>query len=186
MDFNELVKLIIEPTLFLADFSAGKEMRGSIEYEHRLLKLSFSYDYNSSYEVGVFLIFKGNNIFYEYNQLKVLYCNKDLDLTAIQLKDEDALKRWLLNVNKILNENLNEVINNAAEVRRKLEEIRQLQVNRFQQERKIKRFNEAVEKYWRAKDYSGLVNFLKDYNKPIEGSVKLKYDYALKMCDNGE
>lgn len=180
MDFNKLVKSIIEPTLLLFKFTVGKEMKGIVEYEHKLVKFLFSYDYNSSYEVSISLLFKESNMIYEYNQLKVLFCNKNFDLIAFQVKDEGSLVKWLQTIRKKLQENINEIVNDSANVEGKLEKIRQLQADAYQQEKEIKRLNELVDTYWKTKDYQALVNLVNNYDKPVEGSVKMKYDYAIK------
>jgi len=76
---------------------------------------------------------------------------------------------------------LNSIIDNPKEVQIGLERIRKHQIDNYESERNNKLLNEGVEKYWKVKDYSGLVKFLKSYKGELEGSIKKKYEYALTM-----
>lgn len=180
MDFNKLVKSIIEPVLLFFGFTVKQKIKGIVEYDHSNLIITLSYDYSSSYEVDVTLLFKESGLFYGYNELKQYFYNSKSNLSAIQIKDENTLIKWLEEINKFLKDNLNSIIDNHKEVQIGLERIRQHQIDNYESERNNRLLNEGVEKYWTTKDYSGLVNFLKSYNGELVGSVKKKYEFALK------
>ena len=83
-------------------------------------------------------------------------------------------------VNNFLKENLNRIIVDYKEVEIGLESLRQRQISKYEAERNNRILNECIEKYWMTKNYSGLVNLLKDKGELL-GSVKKKYEFALKM-----
>lgn len=143
----------------------------------------FSYDYRSSYEIDVTLLFKESGLFYGYNELKEYFYNSKSNLSSTQIKDEDALIKWLEEVYKFLKDNLNSIVDNHKEVQIGLEIISQYQIDNYESERNNRLLNEGVEKYWTVKDYSGLVKFLKSYKGELGGSVKKKYEFALKMIN---
>lgn len=180
MDFNKLVKSIIEPVLFCFGFTIKEDIKGIVEYDHRDFVITLSYDYNSSYEVDVTLLFKDSGLFYGYNELRQYFYNIQFNLSVTQIKDENTLIKWLEEVNKFLKDNLNSIIDNRKEVQLGLERIRQHQIDIYETERNNRLLNEGVEKYWTNKDYSGLVNFLKSYKEELVGSIKKKYEFALK------
>lgn len=181
MNFNKLVKSIVEPVLLFFGFTIKQDIKGIVEYDHSHVKVTLSYDYSSSYEVDLTLLFKGSGLFYGYNELKEYFCNSKSNLSATQIKDEDILIKWLDGVSIFLKENLNRIIDDYKEVEIELEKIRQRQINSYESEKNSRLLSEGVEKYWTMKDYSGLVKFLKSYNGELEGSIKKKYEYASKM-----
>lgn len=181
MDFNKLVKSIVEPILLFFGFTIKQDVKGIVEYEHSHFIITLSYDYSSSYEVDVTLLFKESGLLYGYNELKEYFYNSKSNLSATQIKEKDALVKWLDVVGIFLKENLNCIINDYKEVQIGLEKIRQRQIDNYESERNSRILNEGVEKYWVTKEYSGLVRFLKSYNGELDGSIKKKYEYALKM-----
>lgn len=180
MDFNKLVKSIVEPVLLFFGFTIKQDIKGIVEYDYNIFVITLSYDYSSSYEVDVTLLFKESGLFYGYNELKQYFYNSKPNLSATQIKDKNTLIKWLEEVNNFLKENLSSIIDNYKEVQIGLERIRQHQINNYESERNNRLLNEGVERYWMAKDYSGLVNFLKSKGE-LAGSVKKKYEFALKM-----
>ncbi len=181
MDFNKLVKLIIEPVLLFFGFKIKQDIKGIVEYDNNIFVITLSYDYSSSYEVDVTLLFKESGLFYGYNELRQYFSNSKSNTSATQIKDENSMIKWLEGVDEFFRDNLNNIIQNHKEIQTGLERIRQHQINIYESERNNKLLNEGVEKYWVTKDYSGLVKFLKSYNVELEGSTKKKYEYALKM-----
>lgn len=75
---------------------------------------------------------------------------------------------------------MNRIIVDYKEVEIGLESLRQRQISKYEAERNNRILNECIEKYWMTKNYSGLVNLLKDKGELL-GSVKKKYEFALKM-----
>ncbi len=182
MNFNNLVKLIVEPILILFGFKLKLEIKGILEYDHNYLTITISYDYTSSYEVDVTVLFKESGFFYGYADLKEYFYNSKFNPSTTQIKDENTLVKWLEGVNNFLKDNLNSIIDNYKEIQIGLERIRQRQIDTYESERDNRLLSEGVEKYWMAKDYSGLVNFLKTKGVLV-GSVKRKYEFALKMIN---
>lgn len=181
MNFNKNAKSIVEPTLLFFGFTIKKEIKGIIEYDHKYLTATMSYDYNSSCEVDFTILFKASNLFYGYNELMGHFYNKKANLSAIQITDENTLIEWLKEVNRFLKDNLNNIINNRTKIQIELERIRLRQINTYEAEKNNRLLREGVEKYWSAKDYPGLVKFLKSYKGEIGETIKGKYEYALKM-----
>jgi hypothetical protein len=181
MNFNKLVKLIVEPVLIFFGFKIQQDIKGIVEYDHHHFKITLSYDYNSSYEVDLTLLFKRSGLFYAYNELKEYFYSSKSDLSATQIKDEETLIKWLDGVSIFLKENLNHIIDDYEKVEIELEKIRKRQVNSYESERNSRLLSEGVDKYWAVKDYSGLIKFLKNYSGELEGSIKKKYEYASKM-----
>lgn len=181
MNFNKLVKSIVEPTLLFFGFTIKQDIKGVVEYDHSYFVIILSYDYNSSYEVDVTLLFKGSGLFYGYSELEEYFYNSKSNLSATQIKDNNCLIKWLEEINKFLKDNLNSIIDNHKEIQIGLERIRQHQIDNYENERNNRLLNEGVEKYWTVKDYSGLVKFLKSYKREFDGSIKKKYEFALKM-----
>lgn len=180
MNFNKLVKSIVEPILLLFEFSIKEDIKGIVEYDYSVFAITLSYDYSSSYEVDMTLLFKESGLFYGYNELKQYFYNSKYNLSATQIKDENTLIKWLEEVQKFLKDNLSTIIDNCKEVQIGLERIRQHQIDNYERQRNNRLLNESVEKYWMTKDYSGLVNLLKNKGELV-GSVKKKYEFALKM-----
>lgn len=180
MDFNKYVKLIIEPVLLSFGFTIKQDIKGIVKYDYSILQIILSYDYNSSYEVEVTLLFKQSGAFYGYNELRQYFGNGRFNLSAIQIKDENAMIKWLEEVVNFLKDNLRNIIDNWEKVQIGMERIRRCQINDYESERNNRLLNEGVEKYWVAKDYRGLVDFLKN-KEGLAGSVKKKYEFALKM-----
>lgn len=182
MDFNKLIKSIVEPVLLFFGFTIKQDIKGIVEYDSSIFVITLSYDYSSSYEVDVTLLFKESGLFYGYSELKQYFYNNKSNLSAAQIKDENTLIEWLEEVNKFLKDNLSSIIDNYKEVQIGLERIRQYRIDNYEIERNNRLLNEGVEKYWTAKDYSGLVNLLKNKGELV-GSVKKKYEFALKMIE---
>lgn len=180
MDFNKLVKSIIEPVLLFFRFTVKQDIKGIVEYDYSIFVITLSYDYSSSYEVDVTFLFKESGLFYGYNELKQYFYDSKSNRSATQIKDENTLIKWLEEVNNFLKEKLSSIIDNYKEVQIGLERIRKHQIDNYDSERNNKLLTEGVEEYWMAKDYSGLVNFLKNKGELV-GSVKKKYEFALKM-----
>lgn len=179
MEFNKLVKSVVEPVLLFFGFTIKQDIKGIVEYDDGIFVIILSYDYSSSYEVDVTLLFKESGLFYGYSELKQYFYNNKSSLSATQIKDENTLRKWLEEVDKFLKDNLNSIIDNHKEVQIGLERIRQHQIGNYESERNNRLLNEGVEKYWMAKDYSGLVKFLQNKGELV-GSVKKKYEFALK------
>jgi hypothetical protein len=158
-----------------------QEINGILEYEHDNLIIIMSYDYNSSYEVDMTLLFKGSGLFYGYSELTEYFCGNKENRFAIQIKEENILMKWLKEVNDLLNGHLGKIIYDPEEVQAGLEKIRRRKIDDYERERNSRLLNTGVEQYWTKRDYPGLVKFLKNYHGILEGSVKKKYDYALKM-----
>ena len=183
MYFNDIVKSIIEPVLVSFGFTIKQDIIGILEYDHKYLTITLSYDYNSSYEVSMTLLFKENGSFYGYDELEECFYNKKANLSTIQTNDENTLIKWMEEVSRFLKDNLKNIIDNYREVQSRLEGIRQRRVDIYERERNDRLLNEGVEKYWEVKDYSGLVKFLKSYKGEFAGSIKKKYEYALRMIE---
>jgi hypothetical protein len=183
MNFNELAKSVLEPTLLHFDFTLKREIRGLLEYDHKILKISISYDYSLSYELDVTFSFKTTGIFYGYNDMRELFYNQKSSLIATQIKDEDILTNWLADIQSFLKKYLPDLINNHEKICSKLEAIRKQQIDNYEKNRNESILKKEVEKYWASKDYYGLVNYLKGYHGEFEGSIKKKYEYALKMIE---
>ena len=181
MNFNKLVKSIVEPVLVFRGFTFKQDIKGIVEYEHSHFQITLSYDYEVSYEINLTLLFRGSGLFYEYNELKAYFLDNKCNLSPNQIKDENTLIKWLEGVSVFLKENLNCIIDKHKEVQVELEKIRQRQIINYEEARNSILLSEGIEKCWRVKDYSGLTKFLKNYNGELEGSIKKKYEYALKM-----
>ena len=128
MDFNKLIKSTVEPILLFFGFTIKQDVKGSVEYDHSNLVITLSYDYVSSYEVDVTLLFKESGLFYGYNELKEYFYNSKSNLSATQLKDEKTLIKWLEGVDEFLKDNLNTIIYDYKKVQIGLEKIRQRQI----------------------------------------------------------
>jgi len=183
MDFNNLVRSIVEPVLLFFGFKIKQELKGIAEYDLNNLAITISYDLMSSYEVDVTLLFKESGLFYGYSELKEYFYNIEPHLSAVQIKDENTLIEWLQDVKEFLKENLNEIIDDQKDVQKGLERIRQNMINSYESKKNSRLLSESVEKYWAVKDYQGLVKFLKSYNGELGRAIKKKYEYALKMID---
>jgi hypothetical protein len=181
MDFNKLIKSVIEPLLCSLKFTVKEDINGILEYENADLIITMSYDYNASYEVDMTWLFKRSGLFYGYNELKKYFYGGNGDYLAIQIKEEDVLIKWLKEASGFLKEHLSKVIYDSEEVKTGLEQISQRRIDDYERAQNSRLLNTGVEQYWTNKDYSGLVKFLKSYHGVLEGSVKKKYDYALKM-----
>lgn len=180
MDFNSLVKLIVEPVLIQFQFVIKQSLNGIIEYENNDLTITISYDLNLSYEVDLTLLFKENNSFCSYNELREYFYNEKVKPDAVQIREMNTLIKWLEGVNIFLQENLNLIIRNHIEIQIKLNEIQHRRANNYENEKKNQYLDEKVKKYWIAKDYIGLTKFLKTYYGELPKSIKKKYDFALK------
>ncbi|GAA4439045.1 hypothetical protein GCM10023091_20680 [Ravibacter arvi] len=180
MSFNNLVTSIVEPILVLFGFKLKQDINGILEYDHNYLTITISYDYNSSYEGDVTVLFKESGLFYGYADLKQYFYDNKSNFSATQIINENSMIKWLEGVDKFFKDNLNNIIQNHKVIQTELERIRQHQIDNYESERNKRLLNEGVKKYWMVKDYSGLVNFLKNKGKLV-GSVKKKYEFALKM-----
>ncbi len=181
MNFYNLVTSIVEPILISLGFKLEQNIKGILEYDHNYLTITISYDYNSSYEVDVTVLFKESGLFYGYADLKQYFYDNKSNFSATQIKDENSMIKWLEGVDKFFKDNLNNIIQKNKEIQTGLERIRQYQISIYESERNNKLLNDGVEKYWVTKDYSGLVKFLKNYKGELMGSNKKKYEFALKM-----
>ena len=91
MNFNKLVKSIIEPILLLFGFTIKQDIKGIVEYDYGIFVITLSYDYNFSYEVDLTLLFKESGSFYIYNELKQYFYNSKSNFSAAHVKDENTL-----------------------------------------------------------------------------------------------
>lgn len=180
MNFNNIVKELIAPILSLYSFTLIDEFEGFLSYENKLLKISISYDSKASYEVDIYLLFKISGEFYSYSEMKEYLYGKKSNYIAIQVVNEINLKLWVEEIRNFLMELLEKIYANYIEI--------SFDLNRIQAENSITYANEAednyikenAERFWRAKDYLMLVDFLKKYEVKLSGSLKKKYEYALK------
>lgn len=181
MDFNKQVKAIVEPTLINFGFEKQQDIQGILEYNHTELNITLAYDYNSSYEVDITLLFKLSGSFYGYKEIKEYFNNQKANSSAVQIVDENIMIRWLEDLNNLLRDNLSEIISNPNKVQTGLQKIRQRQIDIIEIKENEKLLNAGVEKYWRDKDYFQLVKFLNSHGGQLTGSIKKKYEYAVKM-----
>lgn len=181
MDFNKLVKSMVEPTLVHFGFSIKLDTKGILEYNNRYLTITMSYDYNTSYEADMTLAFNRSSSFYGYNELAEYFYNPKNSHTAFQTKDENVLIKWLEEVNNFLKDNLKSILDNHEKVQHGLERIRSRQIDAYEKARNDRLLNEGITKYWAAKDYPGLVSFLKEHRGELDEIIRKKYEYALKM-----
>jgi|GEM_PF-3423207 len=111
MDFNAFVKSIVEPVLLSFRFLLKQNEKGFLKYDHRNIAIIISYDYNVSYEANMTLLFKESGLFYGYKQLDEFFYNRTTDISAIQIKDEEIMIKWLQKVEELLRDNLSSIIN---------------------------------------------------------------------------
>lgn len=181
MDFNRLVKSIVEPTLASFGLILKEEIKGVVKYQHINVSITFSYHYNFSYEVNASFTFNGNRLSFEYDELLEYFSNYTQSSYAIQIVDEEVMTKWLVEVNRFLKENLNSLISGSKEIEVQLEKIKRRRIDEYNSNIKNRLLSEEVGQYWSLKDYDGLVKFLNNNTDEIKGINKKKYEYALKM-----
>lgn len=180
MNFNTIAKEVIGTFLTLFDFFLKEDLNGIVKYDHKIITIILTYDFNRSYEVNASFFFKKNDSLYTLAELKE-YLKKDKNrFIAIQILEEDELKTWCKEVKDFLENYLDELLNNDVETCVKLESLRNQNAIDYNNKRDEILFNEDVGKLWRNKDYTGLVRLIENYNGNIEGVVKKKYEYAIK------
>ena len=180
MNFRKIVKKILGSVFSLFRFTLQSESKGAVEYEHKVLVISISYDFTRSFEVDVNFHFKANNKSYTLSELREYLDKEKNQFRAIQILDDDKLKIWTQDVKGFLENHLNELIKNHVKICFELDGLREQNVKDYNDDREVKFFKEDVDKFWSDKDYTGLVEFVKKHKGNIDGALKKKYEYALK------
>ena len=181
MSFNEIVKEAVGPILISSGFTVIYETEGSVEYKNNVLSVRFSYDRRRSYEVDIGILFKANGESYTYPDLKEYFYQIKDNYMATQIVHENHLVLWMDGVRHFLEENLQYILEHHLKVCIELAGLRSEKNKQYQKEREERYLENQVESLWRAKDYAGLVKVFEEYRGEIEGSLKMKYQYALKM-----
>lgn len=180
MNFNKFVKLLLSDFLAAFDFMLKDEVEGLIEYENKLLIISFSYDFRVSFEVDMIFTFKSTCDFYTYSEIKQCLYREENTYVATQIIKDDQLNLWVEKTYVFLQENLRYIINNHVKIGNELRDVRTKNVDRYSSEVNEKIFIYNFEKFWRDKDYSKLVEIFEKYRGKISESTKKKYEYAFK------
>ena len=183
MEFNKIVTEILNSVLSLFGFAIKKESKGIIEYEHKILSISITYDFNRSFEVDVNFHFKANNEFYTLAELKEYLYQEKNRFIATQISEEDKLKSWVQEVKVFLEKHMDELIKNHVKVCFELDGLRKQNVIDYNNERDERFLREDVDKLWKSKDYVGLVELIENYKGTIDGTIKKKYEYAIKKVE---
>lgn len=179
MNFNEIVKDILGSIFRLFGFHLRKELKGIVEYEHKVLLISIAYDFTRSFEVNVNFHFKTNNQSYSLEELKE-YFYKEKSQFAVQILEEYKMKYWLEKFKVFLENHLKELTDNYVKICFELDGLRHQNVIDYNRERDERFFKEDVEKLWKSKDYIGLVGLIDNYKGIVDGALKKKYEYAIK------
>lgn len=181
MEFNKLVKAIVEPTLYSFSFFPKEEVDGLLTYANDTMIISLSYDYNRSFEVDVTFTLKSNGKSFSYSLVKAYFVREVFNLIATQLTNTHELRNWLEGVEIFLRKNLGAMVALNEEVCDQLEKVQNRLAQDFEKEKQGRIIRERVDEYWGERDYYGLVEFLKSSSGEYEDSIKKKYEYALKM-----
>lgn len=183
MNFNKLVKEKIDPFLKNNSFVLKNETEGMFEYEHNVLRIFISYDFRSSFEVDMTIYFRHNDESYSLSDLEELFYKKQDNLIAVQIVNDNVLKLWVEDTSLFLENNLRKIILNHIKISNELNTLRSIKINE-QEEKNLEKFLiNDVNRFWNAKDYYGLVQYLSKYQNKINGSIKRKFDYALKISN---
>jgi hypothetical protein len=180
MSFNKIVKEILGSILSLCEFTLNNESRGVIEYEHKLLLISITYDFARSFELDVNFYFKANNQSYSLAELKEYFDKKKNRFIATQILEDDKLKAWVVEVKMFLENHLYELIKDHVVICFELDSMRKQKTNFYNNERDERFFKEDVEKLWNNKDYVRLIKLVQNYKGNIDDISKKKYEYAIK------
>ena len=180
MNFNKIVKEILSSVLSLFEFALKQESKGIIEFNHKVLSISFTYDFNKSFEVDVNFHFKANNEFYTLAELKEYLDKEKNRFIATQILEEDKLKSWVQEVKVFLEKHLDELVQNHVKMCFEMDGLRKQNVIDYNSERDERFFREDIDKFWKSKDYVGLVALIENYTGTIDGAIKKKYKYAIK------
>ncbi len=180
MNFNKLVKEILSSVFSLFEFALQNESKGIVEYGNKVLVISISYDFNRSSEVDVNFLFKANNKSYTLSELREYLDEEKIQFRATQIVDEDKLEIWTREVKVFLKNHLKELIKNHIKICSELDSLRKQNVLDYNRNQEEKFFKEDVDKLWNSKDYVGLVKLVEKYKGNIDGSLKRKYEYAMK------
>lgn len=188
MNFNKIVKESLESTLNLFEFILIEESNGYLRYEGKLLLITLFYDFKKSYEVDVTFSYKGSQS-YTFSELKEYFFNEKDKLIATQILEENKMKTWLQEVNTFLIGHIDGLTKNHKKISKDLNKLIQKKANDYEIEQKTKHLKQNIDKYWRDKDYSSLVNFVeKSINKiEFENFSKVyqkKYELAKKMNED--
>lgn len=183
MNFNKTVKDIIGSVFSLFEFVLKKESKGIIEYEHKILSISITYDFNRSFEVDVNFHFKANDEFYTIAELREYLYKEKNQFIATQILEKDKLKLWLQEVKVLLEKHLDKLIQNHVKICFELDGLRKQNVIDYNREHNERFFRDDLEKRWKSKDYVGLVRLVDNYKGTIDGVIKKKYEYAIKKAD---
>lgn len=180
MNFSKIVKEILDSILGLFGFTLKKESTGIIEYEHKVLSISITYDFTRSFEVDVNFYFKANNESYSLAELKEYFDKEKNRFIATQILEDEKLKTWVQEVRVFLEDHLDELIKNHVKICFELDGLRKQNVVDYSNERDERFFKEGVDKLWNSKDYVGLIKLVENYKGNIDGALKKKYEYAVK------
>ncbi|QLG44897.1 hypothetical protein [Costertonia aggregata] len=180
MNFNIIIKEILGSVLNLFGFTLKEESKGIIEYDHEKMSISFSYDFNRSFEVVANFLFKANNKSYKFGELKEFLIKENNRFTTIQILEDDKLKTWAKELKIFLQNHLDFIIKNHAKVCFELDVIRKQNVLEYNNERDERYFKEDVDRLWKDKDYMKLTKLIENYKGNLDSSLKKKYEYAIK------
>jgi hypothetical protein len=182
MNFNKIVKNILGSTFSMFGFFLKKEYKGLVEYEHKdkVLMISISYDFSRSFEVDLNFYFKANNTSYNLSELKEYFNKNKNQFIAIQILNDAKLKVWIQEVKVFLEKHIDELVKNNIKICFELNGLREHNVIDYNNDREAKIFKKDIDKYWNDKNYVRLIECVNNYKGIIEGSLKKKFEYALK------
>ena len=185
MNFTATVYEVLGPVLNEFAFTRQQEMSGRVAvvtYETAPLAVSVSYD-ALSHEVAVVFLFKESRAehkTFELSELQAHLHQQPQFAKAVQIGTSEALHKYLHTVGEFLEAYLAYIVDNHTTLSAALHAAKTQQIHDYNEALQADFLKRDVTQLWKNKQYADIVARVKQYQGQLEGSLKKKYDYALK------
>ena len=178
MIFNNEINEKMLPLFEFKGFQKAEESEGLVSLKSEKYSIRFSYDYNRSYEMNVFIgSLSSLDSFADYEFYEIQDCFEiPLNQRIVCSSDQiDVIKKYVSELHVFFSIHFNTIF--TKEFFQKLEINRKINIGNYKTKRDLIYYLEKADKAWIIKDYKAFRNFL----LPFEDSNLLPNVYKKKL-----
>lgn len=180
MIFNKLIHEKITPFLKSKNFNLVDESKDYLKFKSKDLVIIFTYNLNPPLEIDMDFQFNEDSINYNFAFIKDYFGYKVRTLYAEQSREYSSTLEWVEQVKQFLSRHLDDILSRLNIISKDLFIIRN---QRLLEEYNLKKESYVfglINKAWKQKDYNSIVQIVEKHEVKLKGSIKKKYEYALK------